>query len=245
MAKKMISALKEVVGESVEFEERKGRIESVLMNGNRFAIFQFLCIVPGSSISTLSEVIRLSTSSIKWHLEILKGERYVVESTAGNRLAYFPKGMIDDQFMEVLCVLNEHLPVTIFWMLLKTPGLSQKELCNSLNEREQPLRSALKKLERSNLILSVVDGRYRRYYPTDELYTLASRNRKSLRQFKANLLKRFDAELLNPRMNLSKRRESVVEVNAGSVKNSLRIPSDLPASVISHYVEKSPRGKEV
>ncbi|MCK5547652.1 MAG: winged helix-turn-helix transcriptional regulator [Thermoplasmata archaeon] len=244
MAKKMISALKEIVGEDVDLEERKGRIESALRNENRFAIFQFLCRVPGSSIATMSLHFHLSVSAVKWHLEKLKNEGYVLEVDAGNRLAFFPKGYLDPRFVDVLCVLNEELPAAIIWTLLKRPGLTQKGLCSELGTGAPPARYALKKLERLRLVLSVIDGRFRRYYPTDELRKLDNKNRKTLRRFRTNLIGRFHAELLNPRIELSKSRESMIEIDTGSIKNQLYIPSDISASVISYYAEKSEGGKK-
>lgn len=238
MAKKMISALKEVVGESVTLEEKRGKVESALMNKNRLAIFQFLCRVPGSSLINLSKHLRLSLSTIKWHLKKLKNEKYVIEINSGNRLTYFPKGMLESQFMEVLCVLNEDLPRAVFFALIKTPGITQNKLAKSLDAGIQPLRYALRKLGRSDLILSVIDGRFRRYYPTDEIYALDSRNRRKLRQFKAKIMKRLEAELLNPKIFLTKTRVSMIEIDTGTTKMHLHIPSDIFASILSHYAAK-------
>jgi predicted transcriptional regulator len=235
MAKKMISALKEMVGEGEDFQEKIGKIRSALMNENRLAVFQFLCRVPGCSINAISDHTGLSTSTVKWHLQKLMIERYVVVFRAGNRMAYFPKGMVEERFMKVLSILNEHMPMTILWILLKTPGMTQKELRGSLGAGIQPARLAIGKLERSNIVLAVIDGRFRRYYPSGELRELTALNRKKVRQFKALLLRRFDDELLNPKMVLSKSGESLIEISIGQSKNRIQISSDISASVISYY----------
>lgn len=234
----MISALKEVVGETVELDEKRGRIRSALMNKNRLAIFKFLCTVPGGSANSISEHLGISLSTVKWHIEILKMEKYVVEISVGNRIAHFPNGIADQRYMEVLSVLNEGLPMMAFWTLLKNQGLTQKGLLDRLHVRVQPLRLAIKKLISLNLILSVIDGRFRRYYPTDEIYVLVSRNRRRMRQFKTNLLKKLEDELLNPRIHISKSGERLVEITVDSRKEQIYIPSDLSTSVLLHCAEK-------
>lgn len=238
MAKKMISALKEVVGESVALEERRGKIKSALMNSTRLELFQFLCEVPGCSVVNLSGHFNLSDSTIKWHLQRLMEGQYLTEFNIGNRVFYFPKDMIDQQYMKALSTINEEMPMAIFWELLKKKGMTQKELSESLDIGLQSLRLAIRKLERLNLILSVIDGRYRRYYPTDELYVLASKNRKKLRQFKVGLLRKLGADLLNPRMRITKGRERVIEIDIGSTKNRIYIPPDITASVLTYFAKK-------
>jgi DNA-binding transcriptional ArsR family regulator len=238
MTKKMISALKEVVGESVELDEKRGRIRSALMNKNRLDIFKFLCRVPGCSANRISEHFDISLSTVKWHIEALKMEKYVVEISVGNRIAYFPNGIADQKYMEVLSLLNEELPMMAFWTLLKNQGLTQKGLLDRLDVGIQPLRLAIKKLINLNLILSVIDGRFRRYYPTDEIYVLANKNRRRIRHFKINLLKKLEEELLNPKIHISKSGERIIEITVDSEKVHIHIPSDLSVSILSYSAEK-------
>ncbi len=238
MTKKMISALKDVVGESVELDEKRGRIRSALMNRNRLDIFKFLCTVPGASANSIAERLGISLSTVKWHVQTLKMEKYVVDKTVGNRVAFFPNGIADQRYMEVLSVLNEELPMMTFWTLLKNQGLTQKGLIDRLRVRVQPLRLAIKKLIGYNLILSVIDGRFRRYYPTDEIYVLVTRNRRRMRQFKASLLKKLEDELLNPRIQITKSGERVIEITIDSRKEHINIPSDLSTSILSHCAER-------
>jgi predicted transcriptional regulator len=238
MTKKMISALKEVVGENVELDEKRGRIRSALMNRNRLEIFRFLCTVPGCSANSISEHLGISLSTVKWHIEILKMEKYVVEISVGNRIAHFPNGIADQKYMEVLSVLNEGLPMRTFLTLLKNQGLTQKGLQDRLHVRVQPLRLAIRKLTGYNLILSVIDGRYRRYYPTDEIYVLVSKNRRRMRQFKINLLKKLEDELLNPKIHITKSGERIIEITVDSRREHIYIPSDLSTSILSHCAEK-------
>jgi len=238
MAKKMISALKEVVGESIALEERRGKIKSVLMNSTRLELFQFLCEVPGCSVINLSKQFDLSESTIKWHLQRLMEGQYLTEFFIGNRVFYFPKDMIDEKYMKALSTLNEEIPMIIFWELLKKKGMTQKELSESFDVKIQPLRLAIRKLVHQNLILSVIDGRFRRYYPTDELYVLASKNRKKLRKFKTSLIRKLGADLLNPRVQIIKSGERVIEIDIGSIRNHIHIPSDITASVLAYIAKK-------
>ena len=242
MAKKMISALREVVGERVELEEKRGRIRSSLMNKNRMAIFKFLCEVPGSSVLSISKEFELSVSTVKWHLERLKMGRFVVETHTGNKVSYFPNGIAEKRFMEVLAILNERLPAAIYWTLLRSKGLTQDDLRRHLGLNIQPIRHSLSKLEQLNLILSVIDGRYRRYYPTDELFALSSGNRKKLRQFKTTLMKSLENDMLNPKVRVTKTGDRVIEVEVGLEKSLIRIPSDLSASVLLFNSDRDKAG---
>jgi hypothetical protein len=151
--------------------------------------------------------------------------------------------MIDHQYIQALSTLNEELPMVLYWKLLKDQGLTQKDLCKALKVGLQPLRLALKKLESYNLVLEVIDGRNRRYYPTDELYNIASKSRRKMVQFKTSLIKKMEAELLNPRIHITKSGERAIEIDIGPSKRNIFIPSDIAASILSYCAEKLGRVK--
>lgn len=233
MPRKMGEALKAIVGEGTDkkAEEKKGPV-SVLMNENRLRIFQFLCLFPCSYQRRISEGLNLSYPTVAWHLQKLREAGYVQEKVLGGRRVYVPPGMVCEDALQVLALLNKPGYSALFLIAAKEPGLSAGDISSSVHLGKENCRNRLRELEKVRLISSITDGKYRRYFPTDKLEELSKKNRKSLRQFKKMLRKMLEQDRLSPQVTLSRSREAEISFRIGRRSRRLFIPADPFSSIL-------------
>jgi hypothetical protein len=90
-----------------------------------------------------------------------------------------------------------------------------------------------RKLEDLDLISSLEDGKYRRYYPTQLLKTKKSENEKRMKQFQQDLLDRFQRENLHPSVIRATDERLVVRILRGSSKTVLTLSTNPFVTVLS------------
>ncbi|MFQ6107802.1 MAG: winged helix-turn-helix transcriptional regulator [Thermoplasmata archaeon] len=235
MPKRMGGALKRIVGEGAgEREEEKKRPVSVLMNRNRQRIFQFLCNFPCSHQKRIAASLELSNPTVRWHLQKLIQSGYVKSRTVGGRVVYYPAEMISgDRAIEVFYWMGNRKVNILFRTLLERQGSTIEDLAETLGGGRSRIRLGLATLERLGMIVPVIDGRYKRYFPTDEVTSIESSNRKRLRQFKRFLMKKLENDRLNPEIHMSRSREAEIQIKIGKTRSQLVIPPEPLANVIA------------
>jgi len=237
MRRRMGEALKDVVAEGVEEDVEQARrreAESVLMNERRQQIFCYLCVKPCSHLRQISSDLEISVSTTRWHLDRLVSGGYVSQKKKRNRIHFYPSGMVTGESeLTALVTLNDQDVGNVFLAILETNGMTQQEISSKLGITPAASRRALDELLELGLILKVKDGKWRRYFPTDRLQELATDARKGVKRFKKLLLKRLKKDLLSPRIELSRRRETEIVVDVGGRKGSIIIPPDPFAELLA------------
>lgn len=235
----MGEALKQIVGEGAEeLAEEKKRPQSVLMNPNRQRIFQFLCDFPCSHQKRIAGGLELSNPTVRWHLQKLIRSGYVKSKMMRGRLVYYPAEMISgDKAIEAFYWMGNKDVNLLFRSVLERQGSTIEDLTNTLGRGKSKIRADLATLERLGMIVPVIDGRYKRYFPTDEVSSIESKNRKRLRQFKRFLMKKLESDRLNPEIHMSKSREAEIQIRIGKKRSYLMIPSEPLTNVIASVSE--------
>ncbi|MCK5547609.1 MAG: winged helix-turn-helix transcriptional regulator, partial [Thermoplasmata archaeon] len=67
--------------------------DSTFMNVTRCAIFEYLCHHPCSTATMVARRIKISESTVRWHLRKLMKEKFVSADENGNTV-FFPLNMI-------------------------------------------------------------------------------------------------------------------------------------------------------
>ncbi len=241
MPKKMGEALREVVGEGVsERREEKKRPESVLMNPNRQKIFQFLCNFPCSHQKRIANRLGLSDPTVRWHLQKLVRSGYVDRRMVKGKAVYYPAEMIaNDGTIETFFWMGNRDNSLLFLTILTHQGSTIDELSERLERGRSTIRSNLSNLEKLGLIVPLVDGRFKRYFPTDAVMAIDSKNKKRLRQFKKFLMRKLESDRLNPEVHISRSREAEIQIKIGKTRTYLMIPPEPLATVIASAGEVS------
>ncbi len=236
MPKKLGEALKTVVGEDYgEDQERKGKVESVLMNVNRQQIYQFLIFHPCSSVRKVAGELKMSPPTTKWHLDKLVAGGYVSSALVSNKRVFYPTMMISEGMMvAILEALNRDKIGLTYLSIVENPGTTQAEIAEVLGISTQSARGYIYTLEDLGLITTIVDGRHKRYFPSDKLKKMESSMRKRTRNFRRFLLRKLTEDRLNPSIDLSRRREAEITIRVSDRKGNIKIPEEpITSSVIS------------
>jgi predicted transcriptional regulator len=236
MPKKMGEALKSVVGVGVgEEEEKKGKAESVLMNPNRQQIFQFLIFHPCSHMRKVAGELRMSPPTVKWHLDKLQSGGYVESTLISNRKVFYPKRMLTEgETVLVLEAVNRDRIGLTFLAIVENQGATQSDISETLGISTQSVRAYIATLDRVGLITTIVDGRHKRYFPSDKLKRMEKSMRKRIRNFRKFLMKKLKDDRLNPKIDLSRRRESEITIRVSKKKSKIKIPDEpFTSSIVS------------
>ncbi len=183
-------------------DEYKIRKRSTLMSASRCAIFESLCHHPCSSVSCIAKALKLSESSVRWHLDKLVYERFVTVKENGNTF-FFPSNMIKPEHIHIFKVLALERSQAVLSLIRTQEGLSQSELRKELDLNLRTVVKYASDLAALGLIRSASDGKYRRYYPTSLMDDLKDYYRKHARHFKEYLLKKTTQDGLRPKIILS------------------------------------------
>jgi predicted transcriptional regulator len=141
--------------------------------------------------------------------------------------------MISSSDIPILEILNMDRAKAIYVQIADNNGIFQGEICKVLNLKHQAVIWYTRKLESLNLISSLEDGKYRRYYPTDLLQEKREQNIKRMRIFKKWLQKKFQRENLSPSVIRSIENKMVIKISRGKSKAVLTIHTDPFVTVLS------------
>ncbi len=223
--KKMITEFDRLLNQRknpVKDELRKSK-RSSLLNESRCAIYEFLCYHPCSSVTSIAKGLKVSESSVRWHLDKLVAEGYVSLREDGN-LIYFPKHMIKTEHIDIFKLLALERADAILSSIRANEGLSQSELCKELDLNNRTVMKYLFDLEFLGLIRQTKDGKYKRYYPTDRMVDLKNDYRKNAGSFKEYILKKAKQEGMSPKILLSTPELLRLTFAARKEKRILNIP---------------------
>ncbi len=217
--------------EKREIGGREGKFE--FMSKNRQEIFQYLCLHPCSYTSMISKSMDLSIHTISWHLRRLVESGFISKMSMGKKTVFYPTDMIAEKDIPIFEILNTEKAKTIYVVIIKRNGLSQAEICEALNFKHQAVIWYTKKLESLGLIKSLEDGKYRRYYPTELLHQKNDENEMRLKNFRNDVLKRLQREMLSPTILRSTEDKLVLRIARGGSKTVLTLHTNPFVTILS------------
>jgi len=220
-------ALRAVVTQEAEAPPVHSAGESVLMSPPRQRVFEYLCSRPCSTPAQIARALGLSAPTVQWHLVKLRRAEYLLELGAGRSRLFFPAGLpLDARDLSVLSTLHGLGGWPILAATLARPGLTLRQLADATGLGLGAARVQTRRLSGSGLLVVVVDGRYRRFYPGPEVSRLDRESRRKLRAFRTTLLRRLERDRLGPTTRLSRGREAELELHVGDRTHRLRLPAD-------------------
>jgi len=167
--------------------------------------------------------MRLLESSVRWHLKRLLAERLVGFNNEGS-MVFFPLMIIKPEHVHILKILALDRSRRLLELIRKKKDLSQNQLSRELNLNIRTVMKYTSELERVGLIMSVSDGKYKRFHLTNLLESLKGIYRKRARYFKEYILRRTKQDGLNPKIVLSTPELLKLKLTMGTNKKVLTIP---------------------
>lgn len=236
MQKNIGDALKKAVEVSppqVSQTARPSRVDSVLMNFNRRRIFQQLCLRPCMVLNDIARTLDVSRATASWHIKILVNNDYVEAYNIYGKDRYAPRGMLKrGEPAILLSLLNDARCAPIYTIVKDMPGRDSKAL-GEMIENRYPVGPCLRKLEKGGLVSSVKDGRHVRYFPTDKIGGIARYERARMKGFQSTLVKRLEAEHLNPQIMDIKGGNLVIKLRALGNDENLIIPHNIVETALA------------
>ncbi|UCE37171.1 MAG: winged helix-turn-helix transcriptional regulator [Thermoplasmata archaeon] len=141
--------------------------------------------------------------------------------------------MIAEEDIPILEVLNLDKAKAIYLVILEKIGISQGDICKILGLNHQAVIWYAKKLENLDLISSLEDGKYRRYYPSALLMKKKDKYQKRIKNFKNNIIARFKGERLSPTILRSTEDKIVVRITRGTEKAVLTLHTNPFVTVLT------------
>jgi predicted ArsR family transcriptional regulator len=221
----MLKALRRTIKRREDLPElqKDKRPDTLLMNETRQKILEYLCRYPCIHLSGIAKDLNLSFNASKWHLNKLVENGILNTKKFGNKLIYFPTDMIEIDDIDLLALANNERNRPILKLINRVPGITQKEICKTVDRKQQTLVADILNLEHIGLIVSKKDGKYRRYYPTDKIKIRSKANRKRSNQFRQHLLNSMIKDGVEPVILRTTDKKIYVQILSGKDKSNLII----------------------
>ncbi len=203
---------------------------ATLFNSARRRILEYLCLRPFSKVGRISTDLKLSPSSVVWHLRNLVTAGYV--SYRPETGIYYPKDLVDIEDAELFVLMQIPRKRRLLKQIIESPGISQTELATVVNLGSQTVGKISMELAEIDLVTQVQDGRLRRWYPTNLLNEKQENQRVRSRAYVDSLLERFENEGQTPQVLRRSDTELQIRLGRGREHAVLSLPLDPYGAII-------------
>lgn len=150
------------------------RRENLAASPMRAAVLQLVTNEPGIMFSELRGRLNCSPGTLQHHVNLLERERFLVSVQSGRRRRLFLAGM-SPEARHGVDLLRSGRTWQLIQSVLENPGIIQKEITRGMSISRKVLRCYLDRLAEQGLVREVAMGRFRSYYPSDQLFQLIER----------------------------------------------------------------------
>ena len=130
--------------------------DRLLENFERGRIYQYILMNPGDHFSHIREMLDLNIGTLTYHLTVLEREEYIKSGTYGIYKRFYPHGMkVEGNQMDIQeLILNN---------LYDNPGMSQKEIAQSLGIHVSTVNYHVNMMVGAGLLTHYKKGQVQRY----------------------------------------------------------------------------------
>jgi predicted transcriptional regulator len=192
--------------------------ETILLNQQRQLILQYLSKYPCNHMNGIVRDLDLSYPTVKWHIDLMIKQEFVSYKRIGNKNVFYPYNMIADRDVELFTFLNKDKARILYLLLIKKPGLTQKEICKLSKMSNRTVISYLIELTNYEFIKVQKDGIYRRYYPTNLINDLMDSYRNRMNNFRKDIKRKLIKDGLNP--VIIRAQDNLLQIQIGDLKDS-------------------------
>ena len=153
-------------------------------------------------------------------------QNYLEETTAYGKRVFYPMELILKDDIPLFALLTNDSTKQIFKMILTYPGKTQGNIAEQIDIKHQTVMRSTNKLEELGLIKAVTDGKYKRYYPTENVLKKRDEYREHSKGFRKYITRVLESEGLVLSIIKSTDVEFSVKVTEGKKKSTLNIQSD-------------------
>ncbi len=184
----------------------------IFENNIRRNIFSLLTFHPCLGMKDISDILNVSDTTVKWHIGKLVASEYLVERKFGHKRSVWPEGQIDDEDVNVFCVLSSKKTKALFIKIIKDPGMTQKEYASDFDMTHQGLSIIVNKLIGIGLVSVMSEGTHTRYYPTRLLAELSESKYDRTKAFRDFIIEKLRSGGENPKIIKSSNDRLILEI---------------------------------
>lgn len=129
----------------------------------RRKIYNLILRNPGLHLSKISEVLRMRTSLVEYHIFYLAKNEMISIAKEGGYNRYYVKGKTGSVDKKILSLLRQELPLRIVLFLLKNKNAQHKTILKNFDVAPSTLSYHLKKLVQNEIITVTHFGENRGY----------------------------------------------------------------------------------
>lgn len=148
--------------------DTEARRRTLLKHAVRRDILGILQREPGIKISDLCKQTGAGWGTIQHHLNLLKKAHLVVSRSPGRDCLLFSSDYPADR-LPVAETLRRGRAERLAIAIARSPGASQKELCDQVNMTRKIIRRYVGLLSSAGLVSERREARFQRYYPNPRL----------------------------------------------------------------------------
>jgi DNA-binding transcriptional ArsR family regulator len=223
MLKGIGKALQDAIDKK-ETAESSAPAASPLLNAHRRRILEYLSLRPFTTGGKIASDLKMSSSSVIWHLRSLVSGGYVVYRHEDK--IYYPKDFVDPADADLFITLRTPKRRDALRSVVESPGISQVELSSAMNASRQTVGRVAFELKRLGLVTVTIDGRFTRLYPTNALKEKQEKQHLRARAYVERILTRLEVERQSPQVLRRTETEFQVKIGKGRGKGVLSIPLD-------------------
>jgi predicted transcriptional regulator len=145
-----------------------GRIENVLDNRNRFRIFSYVEHNPGCTPAEITARQNMANGTVKYHVQMLESEGMIVLRRMGKFTRLFRStGSSDLERVAATYVRNE-TSRSLLQAIMDHPGITNSSLAEQFQLDKSSIHWHIERFLRDHLIRFEQDGKFKRYFVSDE-----------------------------------------------------------------------------
>jgi DNA-binding MarR family transcriptional regulator len=152
-----------------------------------------------------------------------------------NDTVFYPTNLIEEGDVALFAAMNHERATPILRKIISKTGITQKRLLDDVQLNQRTVVRHTKELEQVGLIEIIQDGKFRRYYPTQQIEKMITDYRKRVKRFRKHLLKKLKDDGVNPKVVRATDSALHVKITSGSKKNVLELGTQPFASIKERY----------
>jgi len=204
---------------------------ATLLSVPRRRILEYLCLRPFSTIGRIASELKMSPSSVTWHLRELISAGYVMHRRETK--VYYPKDFVDTEDFNLFIIAHAPKRGEILRQILDSPGITQSSLADATSISRQTAGKIALEFEKLELVIKVEDGRLVRWYPTDLLKYKQESQKARSRAYIEAFIERLEREGQTPQILRRTETEFQVRLGRGRDRGILSIPLDPYGALLS------------
>lgn len=153
---------------------RRLKEEDILENEIRLGILDLLTDRGVAHFREIQRMVETSFSVLKWHLQVLEDFGYVRHTKVGRYTVYYrTQDSLIVRSKEAAFLLKNENVRKIMNSIIRNQNVHQAELARLVTLHHDTIQYHVEKLIKVGLLCALSDGKFTRYYLTDEQETLA------------------------------------------------------------------------